>query len=82
MGIKAGSKVPVSVRAIVQRINRVLQENDRQLKAARGGRALQACGRFYVINVKSNTVVQHNVDLSELAQELGTIKPFEALVIE
>lgn len=79
---RAGSKVPVTERAMIQRINRALAEDDLRLKVARGARAMQDCGRLYVVNVKINGVVQHDVNLEDLARKLRTIEAFEELVTE
>lgn len=43
----AKQKVPISERALIQRINRKLLDNDQVLKSARGSRAEQELGGFY-----------------------------------
>jgi hypothetical protein len=76
-GVKAG-KVPVTVRALIARINRKLKASDEVLKATRGeGRARQEFGDFYVLDFNRNAVMQKNVDPEQLGRELGVLKPWE-----
>ena len=77
--IHTGGKFPVSTRAIIQRINRVLAKNgsDEQLKTARGWRYLQNCGQYYTINLHYNCIARHDVSPKDLARELGVLKPYE-----
>lgn len=71
--------VPVTERALVQRINRVLAKQDEVLKAARGERAVVDLGRYYVLSVSGNYVVDKDVDLEDLGRALEALKPFEVL---
>ena len=76
----AGAKVPVTVRAVTQRINRALRARGETLKAARGVRARQDLGDYYTIQVDRNAVVDTHVDLERLARELGALAPYEQVV--
>jgi hypothetical protein len=73
--------VPVSKRALIQRINRQLVSEERQLKAARGARAKQDLGDYYVLNTRSNSVMYQykDVDLEKLGREVGALREFETL---
>jgi len=70
-------RVAVSMRALVQRINRHLKENDEIMKSPRGRRMRWDVGDFYVIDAKRNFVVSKDVDPEALGRELGVLKPWE-----
>jgi len=69
--------VPVSYRAAIQRINRALAKDGRQLKASRGARATLDMGDFYIVDAGMNFVLEKDVDVEILARSLGVIKPYE-----
>ncbi|HKB36319.1 MAG TPA: hypothetical protein VKD72_07695 [Gemmataceae bacterium] len=77
---KAG--VPVSTRALVQRINRKLKQDDERLKKCRSRRWEDRLGEWYRINVASNFIVQTHVDLEALGRELGVLEAWERLAQE
>jgi mRNA-degrading endonuclease HigB of HigAB toxin-antitoxin module len=72
-------KVPVTRRALIQRVNRALEKNGEQLKATKGAQAQLDLGEFYVVDVSGNSVSRKDVDLERLARELGALKPYETL---
>jgi hypothetical protein len=81
-------KVPVTERALIQRINRRLKQDGEKLCAARGEGVQQRLGRFYVVetghhvrpkNHLSSGVVHTDVDVEKLAAKLGLLKPWEML---
>jgi hypothetical protein len=74
--------VPVTVRALLQRVNRALDSDGRVLKSSRGARAEEALGRFYVIDQRRNVIVDKAVDLEAFARKLGALKEYEHLVDE
>jgi len=80
----AQSKIPVSTRALIARINRKLAADDMQLKVAKGERMRQAVGDYYVINTRINAVMHHykNCDPADLARELGVLRGYERVVAE
>jgi hypothetical protein len=73
-------RVPVSTRALMARINRALPEGQ-QLKACRPWSVLESfVGRYYIVG--PDRLVRANVDLTELAQELGCLANYEELADE
>jgi hypothetical protein len=74
------TKVLVSERALIQRINRKLQAADEVLKASRGARMEQECGRYYVLNFRRNFVATAHVDPEALGRELGALRDYERVV--
>jgi len=72
-------KVPVSERALVQRINRVLAKEDQALKKTRSSRWRADLGAFYTIDRRHNAIVDRMIDLEEFARELKTLAEYERL---
>jgi hypothetical protein len=77
--IVSGAKVPVSTRAIIQRINRVLVKDGRQVKTARSIHVQLDCGKYFVIDVRNNAISRHDVSLEELATVLEVLQPYEEI---
>jgi hypothetical protein len=74
--------VPVTMRALTQRINRKLKQDDQVLKAARTDQTRMDVGQFYIVDYsdsKSGYVARHDVDLEELGRELGVLEQWESL---
>ena len=63
----AKEKVPVSMRALIQRINRKLRHNGELLKVARGsrGEAEADVGRYFIVNIKRDLLVNDHCDPEE-----------------
>jgi len=74
---KQQGKVPVTMRAIVQRINRKLAADGyRRLKQSRG-RPWKYLDHGVVVDGSRNCVERTHVDPEEFAKELGVVKPWE-----
>lgn len=73
------AQVPVTTRALVQRINRALAADDEVLKAARGAQALQDLGEHYILDIKRNVVTRKDVDIEAVGRSLGVLKEYEGL---
>jgi hypothetical protein len=72
--------VPVSLRAVIGRINRKLKPEYLQLKVTRGARARQEFGDFYVLNVYENRIMQNMLwDPEALGRELGVLAEWESV---
>jgi hypothetical protein len=67
----------LSERAVAQRVNRRLVKQDKRLARARSTRELLA--EWYVIDFANNSLPLRNVDLEELARQLGAIDATERL---
>ena len=72
-------KVMITTRAAKQRINRALKPDLQQLKTARTPKAIQDCGRYYVIDYRKSYMVHHDVDLERFGQDLGVIAKWETV---
>jgi hypothetical protein len=73
-------RVPVTERALIQRINRKLRSrNGYALKAARGDRWRSELGDYYTVDVDRNWIVEKHVDPEELGRKLGALAQWEKL---
>jgi hypothetical protein len=69
--------VPVTMRALVQRINRRLRDEGEVLKAARSERVVSSVGLFFI--VRRNKIATQHVNPEALGRELGILSPWEHL---
>jgi hypothetical protein len=71
--------VPVSTRALIQRINRKLAHDGAKLFAVRGKRALIQYGEYFVIDWENGAggAWPTHVDPEEYGRELGVLKTWE-----
>ena len=71
--------VPITIRALCQRINRALAERGEILKKARGRHAVEDCGDWFVLDTRRNVVARKHVDPKTIGSTLRLIKPFEVV---
>jgi hypothetical protein len=76
---KEEKRVPVTTRALVQRINRRIAGDDEVLKAARGDKARQEVGDYYIVDSRIGALVHRDVDLEAYAREIGVLQKHERL---
>jgi hypothetical protein len=79
---KRGKSVPVSKRAIIQRINRKLSAEGEKLKTNRSQRWYSDLGSYYIVDENRNAVVSAHHDLEALGRELGVLAPWEIIADE
>ncbi len=77
--------VPVSRRALEQRINRKLAPDGEVLRRKRSdwcryGRGWNAKGDYYLLDLNTNFLVDEGFDLEDLGRELGVLQAYETLV--
>lgn len=77
---KQSIRVPVTVRALMSRINRALAPDGKELKITRGVPAIDALGRYYVLC--GNSVFSDHIDLEAFGRELGALAGYERLLDE
>ena len=70
------STVPVTERALVQRVNRYLAEKSEMLRKWRSG---QHVGDYYLIDWTKHVVIKERVELESFARDLGILQPYESL---
>ncbi len=67
-------KVPVSERALIQRLNRKIKEDDLVLKKCRpDSRAYNDLGDYFVVDINRNVVIERKLDSVDL-QSMGRAK--------
>jgi hypothetical protein len=77
--------VPVTKRALIQRINRKLEVTKgrdsiaARVKATRGGRAQTDLGDYYLLDAERGAVLDHHLDLEAYGRELGVLAAWERL---
>lgn len=74
-------KFPVTMRALIQRINRKLGTYE-QVRKSRSSGAKYDLGDFYIIDHNRNFITATHVDPEELGRELGVLRPFETVIEE
>ena len=72
------SKVPVSRRALLLRINKKLSDKGLAVKAARG-RACRFMGSYYAIDLSQNQIAGRRIDVENLARKLGALADWEEM---
>ena len=87
--VAKGTKVPVSERALIQRINRKLRADDEMIRTSRwihsdrgGFYEDHNTGRFFIVDFRENLMCKSHVDIEELGHELGALKAWEELASE
>ncbi|WP_316205267.1 hypothetical protein [Bradyrhizobium sp. SZCCHNS3004] len=80
---KTERKVPVTMRALLARINRRLARDDQALRSCRSdSRWWRDLGDHYVVDVNRNIIQDTFVDPVIYGSELGVMQPFECVIDE
>ena len=75
------SKVPVTTRALILRINRRLKPELRRMRSCRrNSRWWGDLCDYYVIDADLNAIVDSHVDAEAYGRELGVVRAFEMVV--
>ena len=75
------ARISVLLSTVVQRINRLLRKNRRQmLKKTRGGALRREVGDFYTIDLDRKFIIRTNVDPEQLARKLGVLCSWEEIL--
>jgi len=72
------TRVPVSGRAALQRINRALAAGGTVLRACKqSSRWYRELGNFYEVDLPTNSITAKHVELEPWARELKVLKDYE-----
>lgn len=71
-------KVPVTWRALTQRIARRLKAQNKLLRAIRSGGASPVFN-YVIIDMRSDEIIATDVDLMKLAKEMSVLRAWEEL---
>jgi hypothetical protein len=77
--MKTATKVLVSRRALLQRLNRVLTEAHLLLKKTKGSRMKKQLGDYYLIDLRRNALVDKDVSLEALGRKHAVLAAWERL---
>jgi hypothetical protein len=72
-----GQKVQITERALIQRINRKLAKDMEQLKTARTESVERDVGKYFVLDLHRNAIIQTNVDPEELGRKIEVLQAWE-----
>lgn len=72
--------VPISRRALLQRINQELAKDGKVLKTTPGEMDRPEYGDYFIVELKHYAVTQKKVDPVKLGRDLGVLREFERLV--
>jgi hypothetical protein len=75
----AKQKVLLTERALIQRLNRKLKPEGRQLRTSRTDRMISTVGRVYAIDTQRNCIDSQDVDIAAWGRELGVLADWEDL---
>jgi hypothetical protein len=73
--------VPLTQRALYQRLARALARDGKRLKKTRAAPARSRVGDYFILN-DNGGIVMHHVDLQQLAREIGVLQTYEQLITE
>lgn len=76
-------RVPISLRALIQRINRRLKHEGRYgqgLRKSRSQRWYSDLGDYYIVDFDTNFIVAGHVNLEEYGREIGALELWEYLL--
>ena len=71
---------PVTLRALLQRLNRKLAKEGEVLKTLRGQRYANDLGRYYIVNLDRKAIDTTDVDPVALGRALGVLAAWEMVV--
>jgi hypothetical protein len=73
-------KVDVTMRSVIQRINRKLAADNEVLRVAKGERVRLQVGHYFVLDLEIGGILHQDVDPEALARELGVLRDYEEVV--
>ena len=73
-------KKNITMRALIQRINRVLIKDYEVLHKSRdNSKWFTDMGDYYIVDENKNTITASHINPVKLGKELGVIKPYETV---
>ena len=73
-------KIPVTRRALMQRLNRKLRHDGKRIDASRTQQMRDQYGDFHMVDFTRNQLIEWHIKPEEMARELGVLKPYEQIV--
>jgi len=72
-------KVPISERALFQRIQRRLKKEGQKIFRSRAGMQKMNLGTYYTVEIWTNTVKRYQIDLEDFGRECSVVADYEYL---
>lgn len=72
-------KLPITLRALLQRIDRALAKKDQCLKKTLSEQAVCELGEYYIFDRNKMVALKDHVDPEALGKELGVLNPYEGV---
>jgi len=72
-----GPKLPITLRALLQRIDRALAKKDQCLKKTLSEQAVRELGEYYILDRNKMVALKDHVDPKALGKELGVLESYE-----
>ena len=69
----------VTMDNLIKRVNRKLAPQGRKLKVPRSWRMKANCGSYYILDLRTNTVIECRVNVESFARDLGVLADAEKL---
>jgi hypothetical protein len=77
------TSITVNERALFARVNRALaKEGERLHRAREGTRAYNDVGRYYVVDLQTNSIAAKDCDLEALAKDMKLLAEWEKLAAD
>jgi hypothetical protein len=73
------TRIKITERALLLRINRALKPDGQQLRVARTQQTESSVGRYFIVDLKRSAIKTQHVNLEKFARELGALQPWEEL---
>jgi hypothetical protein len=71
---------PLSRRAVIQRVNRILKPRLETLRTWRHSDIRYKAGDLYHLDLNHNCIISLTVDLESFARELGAMQKWETII--
>ena len=72
------SKMKISQRALLQRLNRKLADEKLIVKKTRGEKLVREVGNYFLLDLHRNRIAEKDVDLPAMGRERGGLEPWES----
>ena len=73
------SKMKISERALLQRLNRKLAEEKLIVKKTRGEKLVREVGDYFLLDLHRNRITEKHIDLTAMGRERGVLAAWEVV---
>jgi len=80
--LRRNHTIPVSERALLQRINRKLLDENRKVIKTRGALAIAKVGEYHEIDTRLSALIGRDINLELYGRKLGVLAQWEQITKE